>query len=108
MRCYIEHMGWHGHYHKPHWHSLLCENGHTDILCLTRKMKNGWIEMEDALWGDGSGWEWFTCDGCGKEYEDRVYGGFTSTCPYCGHTEKVPEDYFNTDESKKFHDWLRD
>lgn len=69
---------------------ILCDNGHADILFERALITDDYIESDDRLWSEGSGWADLKCDCCGHEYRERVYVGMSVQCPVCDTLEVIP------------------
>lgn len=73
-------------------YTILCANGHVDMLLEDTYTNTKNVTVDDKLWGEDSGWAMLICDTCGHVHEERVYTGMTIECPLCNTIEVIPQD----------------
>jgi hypothetical protein len=84
---------------KPYFYFLMAANGKVDevfddtlIMSTHLDRPPVYIEMPDAIWGEGSGKAVVICDNCTRLYSERSAPGEVVTCPECGTPQLIPAD----------------
>jgi hypothetical protein len=88
----LKYRGFSPHSAQPYAYSILCENGHADIIYEAIFTTANEMEMPDELWNEGSGWATIECDSCKTVYRERSRPGNVVACPCCAEPQLIPED----------------
>jgi len=91
MKVKVTHIGFNA-LKNLHSYYILCANGHVDICEERTLIETDEIEVDEAMWSEGSGWVSIECNVCHTTYRERCRPGMVVACPMCGEPELIPEE----------------